>query len=170
MNETQFETMTVRVNLGFIDIARALFFQQLDRWYGKILAGLLPLLFIWALVQGLTADRWNWVALVVPVALPLALVLFAWTSYRRLGEAQKQLLYTLESEGIEVSDGNRRSILYWRDVRSVLETPFDFLILAGSSLFLLIPKKSFAGDETSRFRAVLRSYITDPARLKGFAS
>jgi hypothetical protein len=160
-------SITGRAVLTVVDHLRAVFWSA-PRFYRLIGAATLValILALLRLAAGESSFWWFYAAailLIAALATPAWLLLGHW----RLGDAQKELTYTVDAENIATRDATGAVIsVPWSLVRSCIEskTGFAFSVRPAAARWLV--KRAFKTDDVGALRNLIKSKLGGAAKLR----
>jgi hypothetical protein len=111
---------------------------------------------------------------VIPIVLLLGVYMY-WELYRKAkrqfgtsGTLREARRTVISDEGLDSSSARSSGKLAWAVFYKVIETPESFLLFTSNTVFILLPKRIFSGEEQIHsLRALIAQNVGSKARLRG---
>lgn len=160
-------SITGRAVLTTVDHLRAVFWSA-PRFYRLISAATLFALVL-ALLRLAAGESSFWWFYAVAILMIGALATPAWLllAHWRLGNSQKELIYTVDAENIATRDATGALIsVPWTLVRSCIESKSGFVFSVRPAAARWLVKRAFKPEDVGVLRNLIKTKLGDAAKLQ----
>jgi hypothetical protein len=168
------DVIEITVDLKFVDFWRPLFWQHFRQlWIIYLVAAVISIPALVFVSYALLArpDAKFTPALILPLLPVFIVALDQWAVYssaqRSVDAVKSKISWQFSTDGYTTSTAMGRADCIWDSLAEIQEKNKEFLLFPQKPIFIVLPKRSFAGEVQIReFRSLILKEMGSRAKLK----